>query len=301
MADELTGTASETEAAAQAETSPETTPVQESATPGAAEAQPTQEESFLSDADLLNQIRQDPRLNKFYGKMQTAYGKSREELKAGREAASQIREFYQNPAYRRQVLQQFANELGQTSTATKPGAQAPATLVEKIKSSLAPELQWMAPSLADANWTVMQETIAPLQQQQAQREQQSLESAYDGAATALSQKFPGWEESEDEMGTVYDWLVDKQSNYTHPKYGNKLEALYKLTQMITGNTGLMRAEALRATSEASRARTVTGQAGRPAQENTTEKIRVARTPREAFALAAKAAEDEMRKSGTLPE
>src|SRR5207247_8356729 len=105
MADEVTGTASETEAAAQTEIQPETTPVSESATHGAAEAQPSPEESFLSDADLLNQIRQDPRLNKFYGKMQTAYGKSREELKAGREAVTQIRAFYENPAYRRHVLQ----------------------------------------------------------------------------------------------------------------------------------------------------------------------------------------------------
>ena len=71
------------------------------------------EEAFLSDAALLAKIQQVPELKHFYGKMQSAYGKSREELKRGREAAAQVQQFYSDPAYRRQVIAQFQHEIAQ--------------------------------------------------------------------------------------------------------------------------------------------------------------------------------------------
>ena len=297
MDNEVTGTATALEeAAAQSQT--ETTPANDGTTQGQPEGAP--EDSFLSDADLLNQIQQDPRLKKFYGKMQTAYGKSREDLKRGREAAQQIQQFYQDPNYRRQVLQQFAHEV-QPPAQRPAGSQVPNTLIEKIKASLAPELQWMAPSLAESQWAVAQEMLAPLQAQQAQQQKQSLESAYDTASRELGSKFPGWESSEEEMGDVYDWLTNKNSQYLHPRYGNRLEALYKLTQLLNGNSGLMRAEAVRASAQAAQSRTVTGQTARPSGEAYTERIKQARTPREAFQVAAQAAQEELRKQGTLPD
>ncbi len=297
--DELeSGTAVETESAASA-TAQETTPGETSATQAAEAEGAAEQDTFLSDAELLAQIRQDPKLNKFYGKMQGAYGKSREELKRGREAAAQIQQFYNDPAYRRQVLSQYAHEI-QAQAKTENGSQgqgvkAPAELVTRIEASLAPELKWMAPQLADANWAAQQATVAPILQAREQEKRQSLSEAYDDASAEMNTKYPGWEEHETEMNGVLQWL--QGGGMTHKKYGNRIEALYKLMHLLNGNSGPVRAEAIRATSEAARSRTVTGQSGRAATENHTEKIRTAKTHKDAFALAAQLAEEQMRRDG----
>lgn len=299
MENETSGTALVESTEALGDTSQETTSSTASAT-HAAEGT-ANEETFISDAELLDAIRQDPKLNKFYGKMQSAYGKSREDLKKGREAVSEIERFYRDPAHRRQVLSQFAHELQaqeQSNGQASNGVKAPADLVERIKSSLAPELQWMAQQLADANWATQQAAMAPLLKKQEEDRKRSHETAYDEAAGELATKYPGWEESEQEMSEVLGWL--QTGGMSHKRYGNRLEALYKFTQLLNGNSGLQRAEAIRATAEASRSRTVTGQAGRTSQENHTEKIRTAKTRQEAFAIAAKLAEEQARRDGSLP-
>ena len=297
------GTATLEEAAASVE-GQETTPSEASATQAAATEGAAEQDTFLSDAELLAKVQQDPALKHFYGKMQGAYGKSREELKRGREAAAQIQQFYQDPAYRRHILQQYQHELqvqqqqSQTGNGNGATGKAPAELVERIKAGLSPELQWMAQNLADANWVTQQATVAPLLQQREQEKKQSLSQAYDDAATELGTKYPGWEEHEQEMESVLGWL--QGGTMTHKKYGSRMEALYKLTHLLNGNSGPVRAEALRATSAAAKARTVTGQAGRGITENVQDKIRTAKTQKEAFALAAQLAEEQARRDGTLP-
>ena len=262
--------------------------------------QGTQEEAFLSDAELLAKIQQVPELKHFYGKMQNAYGKSREELKRGREAAAQIQQFYADPAYRQQVLNQYRHELGVAQAqAGKPTpgqpTQAPPQLIETIKAQLAPELQWMAPMLANSQWAGMQTTLAPVMQAREQEQRQSYDASFNAAMEELSGKHPGWEAHEDEMTSVYSWL--SSGPLTHPKYGNRLEALYTLTQLLNGNNGSATAEAARRMSAAAKNRTTTGRATGPATPNYNEQVRKASTPREAFAIAAKAAE-EMLASGS---
>ena len=264
------------------------------------EGQGTQEEAFLSDAELLAKIQQVPELKHFYGKMQTAYGKSREELKRGREAAAQIQQFYADPMYRQQILNQYRHELGAAMPPTAkpmPGqpTQAPPQLVETIKAQLSPELQWMAPMLANSQWAGMQTTLAPVMQAQEKEKQQSYDASFDAAMTDLSGKHPGWEAHEDEMTSVFSWLSN--GPLMHPKYGNRLEALYTLTQLLNGNNGSATAEAARRMSAAAKNRTTTGRATGPATPNYNEQVRKASTPREAFAIAAKAAEEMLASGG----
>jgi len=257
------------------------------------------EEAFLSDAALLAKIQQVPELKHFYGKMQSAYGKSREELKRGREAAAQVQQFYSDPAYRRQVIAQFQHEIAQA----QPQAQrtsagqvtAPADLVETIKAQLAPELQWMAPMLANSQWAGMQSQLAPIAQRQEAKERQNYDHSFDSAMAELSQKHPGWEGTEDEMTAVYGWLSN--GSLSHPKYGNRLEALYTITQMLNGNNGSATAAAARRMGEAARNRTTTGRASGNPAPNYNDQVRKATTSREAFAIAAKAAEEMMASQG----
>jgi hypothetical protein len=84
---------------------------------------------------------------------------------------------------------------------------------------------------------------------------------------------------------------------THPKYGNRLEALYTLTQMLNGNNGQATATAARRIGEAARNRTTTGRASGNPAPNYTDQVRKASTSREAFAIAAKAAEELMASGG----
>lgn len=252
--------------------------------------QGTQEEAFVSDAALLAKIQQVPELKHFYGKMQSAYGKNREELKRGREASAQIQQFYADPVYRRNVIQQFQHEM-QASQPAQQGksVQAPPQLVETIKQQLAPELQWMAPMLANSQWAGMQSTLAPVVQAREQEQRQSWDTSFNDSLEELSEKHPGWEAQEDEMASVYGWL--KSGDLTHRKYGKLTEALYTLTQILNGNNGPATAEAARRMSSAARNRTTTGRATGPATPNYSEQVRKASTPREAFAIAAKAAEE----------
>lgn len=303
MDEQTQGTAVEETTEAPAETQ-DTSTSEASATQGQTEGAAQTQDTFVGDAELLQQVRQDPRLNRFFTKMQGAYTKKMQQASEWRQHADTVQRFNTDPAYRRAILQQYAHELqaGQPTAPTASngnGVKAPAELVERIKGSLAPELQWMAQQLADANWAVQQATLAPIVQRQAAERKQSLEQAYDDAATEMATKYPGWEEQEQEMNGVLEWL--QGGSMTHKKYGNRLEALYKLTELLNGNSGLMRAEGLRATARAAQSRTVTGQAGRTATENYRDKIRQAKTPREAFALAAKAAEEQMRKQGVASE
>ena len=302
-ATDLTGTGGETDAGSTDTGSFAGGQVQDNSTSleaatGGDEGAP-KEDAFLSDAELLAKIQQVPELKHFYGKMQSAYGKSREELKRGREAANQVQQFYSDPAYRRQVLTQFQHEMGQAQsqgqrTAAGP-VTAPADLVETIKAQLAPELQWMAPMLANSQWAGMQSQLAPLAQRQEAKERQTYDQSFEAATADLSQKHPGWEGSEAEMTAVYGWLSN--GPLTHPKYGNRLEAIYTLTQLLNGNNGQATATAARRMGEAARNRTTTGRASGNPTPNYTEQVRKATTSREAFAIAAKAAEDMMASQG----
>lgn len=276
----------------------ETASTGQDAIQGQAEGTPTQEETFLSDAELLAKIQQDPQLKHFYGKMQGAYGKSREELKRGREAAAQVTQFYQDPNYRRQILQQFAHELGMQAPAGEPKGQPTAQghpmladLETRIKSELSPELQWMAPQLAKAQLAV----LTPLLKQQEDAKKRDLTAAFDEATQQMSEKYPGWEAHEQEMDTVLGWL--QSGDMTHKKYGNRVEALYKLTQLLNGNNGHAVAEYGRRVATAAKSRTVTGRVGAPATPNYTEQVRKARTSSEAVQAAAKAAEEMLAAQG----
>lgn len=274
-----------------------------SATPAVETPAAPPEESFIDPSQLPDDIK--PHWKRMHG----AYTKTREELKQGREAYAQVQRFYQDAAYQEQLLRQVATQRGwrvvgpneqapAAATAQQNGtlsAQAPPHLVDTIKQRLAPELQWMAQSLAESQWAAVQEATRPLLQKQETDTRNKIQQDIEEASAELGTKFPGWEAEEDSMNDVFEWL--SSGSMRHPQYGNRMEALYKFTQMLKGHNGHAVQEAGKRMAEAARNRTVSSQATRPSTENWSEQIRTAKTSRDAFAIAQKAAEEELRRQG----
>jgi hypothetical protein len=297
--DELeTGTA--TEAAPQGLDSPEPTgEATASATPAAETPAAPHEESFIDPSQLPDELKA------HWKRMHGAYTKTREELKRGREAYSEVQKFYSDPDYQDRILRQVATQRGyqivdprqqaqassSAPTSSQPAGQAPQEFVQKIEARLAPELKWMAKSLADAQW----EGIQPLIQERHQETQSKHAQDYEAAASELGNKFPGWEAEEDNMSELLGFLQGKSMR--HPKFGNRLEVLYKASQLLAGHQGHVVQEYGKRTAEAARSRTVSSNAARPSLENYSEQIRKAPKSSDAWEIAQKVAIEEARKMG----
>ena len=292
------GTATDT--APQGLDSPEPTgEVSASATPAVETPAAPQEESFIDPSQLPDELK--PHWKRMHG----AYTKTREDLKRGREAQSEIQKFYSDLAYQDQILQRVATQRGyqlvrpneqapaasSASPNGQPTGQAPQDFVKKIEGRLAPELKWMAQSLADAQW----EGIQPLIQERQHETQSKKAQEYETAATELGSKFPGWEAEEENMSELLGFL--QGGSMRHPKFGNRLEVLYKTSQLLAGHQGHVVQEYGKRTAEAARSRTVSSNAARPSLENYSEQIRKAPKSNEAFAIATKVAEEELRRAG----
>lgn len=273
-----------------------------SATPAAETPAAPQEESFIDPSQLPDDIKP------HWKRMHAAYTKTREDLKSGREARSEIQKFYSDLEYQERILNQVATQRGYklvrpgeqptaqpSATGSQPAGQAPADFVEKIKVNLAPELQWMAPSLAATQWAAVQAAIQPLMQERQQEKQSSKAQEYQTAADELGTKFPGWEAEEENMNELLGFLQGGQMR--HPKFGNRLEVLYKAAQLLNGHQGHVVQDYAKRTSEAARSRTVSSNAAKPSLENYQERIRKAPNQRDAFAIAAQVGLEEARRQG----
>lgn len=289
-----------TEAAPQGLDSPEPTgEATASATPAAETPAAHQEESFIDPSQLPDDIKP------HWKRMHAAYTKTREDLKRGREAYSEVQRFYSDPAYQEQILRQVATQRGyqlvdprqqapassSASPAGQPAGQAPQDFVKRIEARLAPELKWMAQSQADAVW----EGIQPvLQARQAEAESKKTQE-YEAAAAELGNKFPGWEAEEENMSELLGFLQGRENR--HPRFGNRLEVLYKASQLLAGHQGHVVQEYGKRTAEAARSRTVSSNAARPSLENYSEQIRKAPKSGDAWEIAQKVAVEEARKLG----
>lgn len=293
-----------TEAAPQGLDTPEPTgDALASATPAVETPAASPIESFIDPSELPEELK--PHWKRMHG----AYTKTREELKRGREAASEVQRFYSDLAYQEQILQRVATQRGyqlvrpnEQAPAAQPAAsngqpagQAPADFVQKIEARLAPELKWMAPSLAATQWEGIQAAMQPLMQDR-QREAQSRQAQdYDTAAAELGSKYPGWEAEEENMTALEKFL--QSGDMRHPKFGNRLAVLYQASQLLAGHNGHVVQDYAKRTADAARSRTVSSSASQSSVQNHSEQIRTAKTSRDAMAIAQKVAEEELRKAG----
>lgn len=295
MADEL-GTAAEVE---QVDPEQETAQDTAAAEAGATAQQPTQPESFINPAELPEELK--PHWRRMHG----AYTKRLEGLNQRKADLELIDKFRSDPAFAQELLRyeaqrlglSFAPVTGQPNGTPSPASQTagtdevPPRLVEAVKTRLAPELQWMAPSLAAAQWAAHLETTRPLMQRSQAQEQATRQREYEGWAEKLTESAPGWEQHEDEMTELLNFV--KSPALHHKRFGSKLELLYRA---VTGEATATQA-AVERMRQAGRARVTTGQPGRTTTTNVTDRVRQATSHHDAMKVAAEEAERELRAQG----
>ena len=257
------------------------------------------EQTFLEGATLdPNQLPD--AIKPIFKKMQGAYTRKMQEIAKVREQAGIVDKFYNDRDFALNTLTQWATQNGyqiapvgaqfpqrqQTAQPQRAG-DPPAEFVETVKANLPPELQWMAEHQAKANWAAMQAILQPVIQQtkqsQTEYRQQQAGQEYDRIADEFSQTVPGWEEHEDQMSDLLEFLQGPQMR--HPQYGTKHQLLYNL---VTGNAAAT-AQVVKRMNGAAKNRPSTGMSTGRTVSNLADRVRQAKTGQDAFRLAAQAA------------
>lgn len=264
-------------------------------------------ETFTNPADLP------PELRTIYGKMHKSYEKIVAKARGVTEKAALVDRFYSDPQFATETVQQWAAQQGFALTkreaaaaateamrGTQPpatrGARVPDELVEAIAAELPPELQWLARPLAASNWKAHQATMGPVLETREREARDSRTQEYETLAEELSEAAPGWEEHEEDMAAILDFLTSKALR--HKRWGSKLALLHTLA---TGQGTAVR-EATRRMGEAARSRTTTGQSGRTMAPNVTERVLKARSTGDALQIAVEHAREQLRQAGaTVPD
>jgi hypothetical protein len=229
--------------------------------------------------------------------MQAAYTKKMQGLAEVQKKGDLVDRFYSDPSFADQTLQQWAAHRGyqivpqgqQAQTGQgQAGGRATPQIVEALKQSLPPELQWMSESLGPALSQVlgqqmqqqMQQVFQPLSQMQQRQQLAQRESEYDRHAEELSAQIPHWQEHEDTMAEINSFLLSPQMN--HPKFGNKLQLLYNAA---TANASSM-AKATQRMQDAVKNRSTQARNGNRPAADIGKTVSSAKTSDDAFKAAA---------------
>ena len=270
--------------------------------PTAAATPPASDDPF--DRPFVNPAELPDELKPHWKSMHRAHNKKLDELRAHKSDLDMLNKFRSDPAYARELLQFEAARLG--LQIASPGAQPTAQpdpqarqdgeaptpqLVAAVKARLDPSLHWMAESLAAAGMEAAKLTTKPLVEKDRAKELAARDAEWGALSGKLTETAPGWEAHETDMNALLDWL--RSPSLRHDQFGDKLTFLYNA---VTGGAAA-KAQAIRAMGDAARNATRTGQTSRATLPNTAQRVREAKTPREAMQVAVEAAEQELRASG----
>ena len=242
-----------------------------------------------------------PELKAQWTRMQGAFTKRMQQAREWKDKSALVDQFRSDPTFALQTIQQAATQMGyqlsrgqaaQVAATVAADAGVPSELVEAVKARLSPELQWMAPAMAAGQWAAMQVTMKPMQDRTDAERRSQREAKYAELADQLTEAAPGWEEHEDDMNTLLDFL--RSDTMTHRKFGSKLKLLHNI---VTGNAAAV-SEATRRMGDAARARTTSGQSGRASTSNIEDRVLKAKTTQDAWNEAAKFAIQELERHGT---
>lgn len=256
-----------------------------------ASQQQQQEESFIDPATLPEELK--PHWKRMHGTFARKMG----EINKSKEKIEAYDRFMTDNEYAKQTILAYASQLGLTVTEAQaaanyaasvaktnrgnPISDAPQQLVQAVRERLSPELQWMADSIASAHWEANRLTIGPVLARLEGDKKKQRENEYDRYAAQLTEKVPGWENQEDAMNAIREFILDETSLY-HPTYGSKLELFYNLA---TSNSRATQ-EAINRFSQAARNRSSIGGSGPQSQSNIAERVLKAKTEQEAWEIAA---------------
>lgn len=276
----------------------ETAPAAEGATEPAGEPA---DEGFFNLSELSEEEQR--RLRPAWHKMHGAYTKALGVVREGKDkiaftdrlfsdqdfALQQAHDLLSRSGY--QVPQaQGSAQAAAPAAATGSGVTAPRELVETIRQQLSPELQWMAESMANAHYAANQMTLGPMVRERQAETERIRDDEFSGLSDKLTETYPGWEQHEDEMDALLDFL--KSDRMMDRKFGSKLDILHRAV-----NPAAAVAEAQRRMTEASRSRTTTGQVARSTGSNVSERVVKAQTEDEAWDIAGKEAVADLQRRG----
>lgn len=263
-----------------------------------------QEQQAQAEATFLENANLDPRklpqeLQPIFKKMQGAYTKRMQNAAEWQRSHEVVQRFYTDRDFGYQTSAQWAAQNGfqlvpvgqlqqaqQSYQPQRPGQPDP-QLVDVVKQNLPEELQWMAESQAPAIQQAVAKMLAPVVQALQQTHQSTAEKfasdEWDRYAEELSNVAPGWEEHENEMMELYDFLESSRMN--HPKFGSKHQILYDLVTKNAAST----AQVAKRFTAAAKNRPATGNGTGRTTSNIQDRIRNAKSNQDAFRLAAQAA------------
>lgn len=219
--------------------------------------------------------------------MQRSYTKSLEKLRA-RETEleergsryGEVDRFYNDPSFAQQLVNEWASKNGYQlvgqNAVNEP--QVPQHVLKAVEASLPKELQWMAPHIAKAQMAA----LAPFAQQQQQATQSQREAEINAHFDQLSETDPGWEEHEDDMLELFEYL--QSANLTHKRFGSKAKLLLNI---VKGNADAIKEATSRMRNAVKhKGTTPAASSGEP---NVTDRVRKANTDADAWALLKKRA------------
>lgn len=226
--------------------------------------------------------------------MQSSYTKALNKLKE-RETQlgelsgkySNIDRFYTDNSFAKETVSNWAKQNGfqllpaqQAQQAAASQTPVPPAILQRVEASLPQELKWMAPHLAAAQWSSLSPILAASQQAMQQQTQKQRSEAIETTLSELSDSDPGWEEHEEEMVQLLDYLQSPELN--HKVFGSKPKLLLSL---LKGNTSAIK-EATNRMRNAVKHKATTPSPG-SGQSNLTDRVRKAGTDREAWDLLRK--------------
>lgn len=222
-----------------------------------------------------------------------AYTRKTQDLADIRRRAEFADRFETDPDFRTQVIREYGLHPQPTGQQVPPPTgqvQVPPQYVQMRRNTLPEQMQWLAESLALGDFqrdvALYQGYIQPLQQRYEDGQQNQAQREYEAAVTAFSDQQPGWDEHEDDMVDLVEYL--KSPSLTHPRWGSKHALLYRI---VTGNDQEPKIvqKVMERTAQAIRNKSVTGGGGRTTTPNIEERVKTAKTEREAWDLARAAA------------
>lgn len=227
--------------------------------------------------------------------MQRSYTKVLEKLRAKEAELNEraqkyenVDKFYSDADFANQIVEEWAKQNGvslvrggKSGDSTKVSPDVPKHLLEAAEASLPPELKWMAPHLAKFQWTAM----APIEKEKEQKALKEREKEVDSILEELSADNPGWEEHEDDLMELLEFM--RSDNLTHKRFGSKPKLLLGL---LTGNANAIK-EATNRMRQALKHKATTPAAG-TGMSNIFDRVRKAKSTNDAWAEAKKAALNE---------
>lgn len=277
-------------------------PLSEAAKPG----------DFLTEsknrAEVMALINGNPDLKKAYGWMQSAYNKKISGRRELEEKASMVDRFYSDPQFATQTIQQWAAQNGYSLTrgqaaaiaresgapATTGASNVPPQYVEAVRAGLPTELQWMADSIASATFAANQAMMKPIQENAQQQSRVQREREFDSMAKELATVVPGWEEHEDEMSQLLDFMTSPEMK--HEKFGSKLRILF---DVVTSGASSI-SEATKRINQAAKNKSSFSRNGSSSAPNLDERIRGAakKNINDAWKIAGDHAQETLQRQGS---